>query len=265
MRTAFFLVVAICIAICAADEWPLVPPPGFDEKGGYFLSFFTNAAYIAFPILPWEIFILLPLLYAYFIEKPGDKLTNNRLLVGFTYWGGIYGGVVHTVAVLAVFSGLLTVNPGVNEQRGICTALPKPSADGPWCILMTIHALTAWPMGLWFLYKIYKEKKKYGSWFTWAGEKGEVKSSLYFRGGFFFTNLGVSGMTPYYGEMATIGGEIFNGKGAYSGTTWGTFWYDGRGYLEYLNYVVWFLMGLYFFAKFAMGTKPAAVGITSIA
>jgi len=207
------------------------------------LSIFPAIAYIAFPILPYELFIFMPVPFAYFAENPHPKITVARLITFITYWGAGYGGLVHYVALFSVLSGL----PKIDAHHGICTALP-PVSKAPWCALLTWHVLLAVPMGTCFLYLVYKDKKMYG-WFQWSGP--DEKKVLYSRCALYFIVLGFSGDLPYFGELAEQGGNVFDGTGVYAGTTWAN-WYHGRGVLEFLSYLSWLLSGIYFLVRAIM-------------
>jgi len=206
---------------------------------------------MAFPILPYELFFFLPIVFAYYVEKPTVKITMPRLIVTITYVGGIYGGLVHYIALLSVLSGILTANPGINQERGICTALPSPVGTNQWCILLSFHVFFAVPMGTWFLWRMRQDKNEHGAWLTWNGNTEDEKPTAYFRSGFFFTVLGFSGLLPYFGLLADIGGAAFDGTGVYAGTTWAN-WYEGRGYVEFLSYTSWIVCGLYFCTRYYM-------------
>ena len=128
--------------------------------------------------------------------------------------------------------------------------------------MMTLHVLFAVPMGTYFLWVMWKEKKLYGGWLTFGGKDEEHKATLYFRGGFFFAVLGFSGSLPYYGQFEDQGGDTFKGKGIYAGTTWLP-WYEGRGYVEFLNYTFWLLFGLYFLARAYMDKTHVRVHVSA--
>ena len=142
MRIASFL-----LAVTGAAGWTVENPgwPGVNADNGYVLGIFPNLAYMAFPILPYELFTFLPPIYLYFLLKPTAKVTIPRIIVAVTYFGGIFGGAVHTVAFLSVLSGILNAHPGVNKDNGMCTALPQIT-DNRWCVLLTLHVLFAVPM-----------------------------------------------------------------------------------------------------------------------
>lgn len=212
------------------------------------LTIFPNLAYMAFPILPYELFMWMPVVIAYYAEKPTEKVTLPRLITFTTYFGGLYGGLVHYVALLSVLSGI----PHLDKDHGICTALPPPT-DGPWCELLTAHILLVNPMGTYFLYVMYIDKKKYG-WLSWAGD--DEKVALFWRAGLVFTILGISGELPYFGQLEKVGGDTFDGTGVYAGTTWAD-WYEGRGYIEFISYLSWLSFGLYFLAKAAYHKRRA--------
>mmetsp|Transcript_79300 Transcript_79300/g.175959 ORF Transcript_79300/g.175959 Transcript_79300/m.175959 type:complete len:262 (-) Transcript_79300:93-878(-) len=223
--------------------------PGWPGVQSNPLTIFNNLAYIAFPILPYEIFIFLPIIWAYFVEKPHPKITVPRLIVAITYFGAIYGGGVHTVAALAVLSGM----PDIGAGHGLCRALPPVSAS-PWCALLTWHVILAVPMGYTFIYLVYRDYKMSGykglaGLLYWNGDN--EKFTMFWRAGFFFATLGFSGDLPYFGEFAEQGLDVFDGTGVYAGTTWAN-WYTGRGVVEFGSYCSWLLFGIYFLVRAIM-------------
>jgi hypothetical protein len=208
-------------------------------------SLFPAIAYFAFPILPYEIFFFFPLFFAYYAEKPTAKITLRLLITIMTYWGAIYGGGVHYIALLAVTSGVV-----IDPAHSICKALPPPT-PGPWCALLTGHVLLMVPMGTYFIYLLLTEKKKYG-WLKFGGSN--EKAILYSRCGLYFVTGGFSGNLPYFGQLAIQGLDALAGHGIYASTTWFP-WYAGRGYIEFASYSSWLLMGFYFFYKAAASGK----------
>lgn len=215
---------------------------------------FPHLAYMAFPILPYELFILMPIPFAYFACKTSERFTVPRLITAITVWGAVYGGLVHYIALGAVLTGF----PKVDKDHGICTALP-PVSKSPWCALLTWHVIFAVPMGTTFLVLLGKDYKKYGL-SSWAGAGHQEKFVLYWRLSLYFIVLGFSGDLPYFGELAEQGLDVFDGRGVYAGTTW-AHWYHGRGVLEFLSYCSWLLFGFYFLVRAIMAKNQVAVDL----
>ena len=94
----------------------------------------TFIAGYAFPVLPYELFVPLPWILAYFIEKPTVKVTVTRLVIFITYWGALYGAGVHSLALLALLDGqfkLENLGMGGTPEAGLCSALPPPTPRHP--------------------------------------------------------------------------------------------------------------------------------------
>ena len=205
------------------------------------ISIFPIIAYFAFPILPYEIFILIPYFIAYYAEKPTERITITRLVAFITYFGGIWGGIVHYVAFLAVLARVV-----IDQDHSICAALPAPT-PGPWCNLLSAHAVLMVPMGSYFLYLILTERKKFG-WFAWASFRQDEATVLYTRCALYFLVAGFSGDLPYFGQFGIQGFGALLGNGVYASTTWFP-WYYGRGFVEFGSYASWQVMGFYFLYK----------------
>ena len=106
MRIASFLLV-----ITSAAGWTVENPgwPGVNADNGYVLGIFPNLAYMAFPILPYELFTFLPPIYLYFLLKPTAKVTIPRIIVAVTYFGGIFGGALLCTLFMYTALGLAAV------------------------------------------------------------------------------------------------------------------------------------------------------------
>ena len=221
---------------------------GMPELTSNPITIFPVVAYIAFPLLPYELFLFMPFVFAYFVEKPTDKITITRLVAFITYFGAIWGGLVHYIALGAVLSGVIT-----DSDHSICAALPAPT-PGPWCKLLTGHVAFMVPMGTYFLYLVLTERRKYG-WFAWASFRQDEATVLHTRCALYFLVAGFSGNLPYFGQLAIQGFGALLGNGIYASTNYLP-WYYGRGFFEFGAYTSWQLMGFYFLYKVLPIVRP---------
>lgn len=271
---------------------------------GFFL--FDAATFIAsyaFPILPYELFLIMPWALAYFAEGGRVQLFTLKietLVVFMTYWGAIYGGGVHTLALTAVVgTGFKTENLGLDgsvpaegmcvtpttQTRSLllpvqtlpdplhgspkrpslcarsCSALPPPT-PGPWCVLLMAHVFLMLPMGYFFIYLALAEAKKFGAFLTFSGDN--PRAAFYERAAFYFIVGGISGNLPYFGQIGIQGTDVFAGPGVYTDNGRLPSWYNGRGFIEFGAYSSWLIGGLYFLVKACIATKGKGKGSSMV-
>jgi len=210
--------------------------------------------------MPWAL--------AYFAEGGRVQLFTLKietLVVFMTYWGAIYGGGVHTLALTAVVgTGFKTENLGLDGSvpaEGICSALPPPT-PGPWCVLLMGHVFLMLPMGYFFIYLALAEAKKFGAFLTFSGDN--PRAAFYERAAFYFIVGGISGNLPYFGQIGIQGTDVFAGPGVYTDNGRLPSWYNGRGFIEFGAYSSWLIGGLYFLVKACIATKGKGKGSSMV-
>jgi len=190
---------------------------------------------VLFPLWPWEIFIVMPFVLAYYGPK-------RSTILFITIFGAVFCGVGHT-------AGLIQAIQTVLGGKGICvSALPgAPSdIDTYWmCQMMAVHIFLMVIMGYHFLFLALSDKKR-------VPDTGVAKI-YYQRCARFFVIGGISQITPYVAVIAQYPerfGEFMAAPGFYSAR-----WFS-PGLTEFGEPIIWISMGLYFFVK---STKGASI------
>jgi len=189
---------------------------------------------ILFPLWPWEPFIVMPFVLAYYGPK------RNTLLF-ITIFGAIFCGVGHSAGLIQAFQ---TTFGG----KGICvSALPGAPVDIStfWmCNMMAVHIYLMVIMGYHFLFLALDPKKR-------VPEKGAAKI-YYQRCARFFVIGGISQIIPYVAVIAEYP-ERFQSFMVAPGFYSARFFTPGA--VEFGEPIVWIAMGLYFFAKSTKGAS----------
>ena len=201
-----------------------------------FVDFLNTLLAILFPLWPWEIFIVMPFVLAYYGPK-------RATILFITIFGAVFCGIGHT-------AGLIQAIQTVSGGKGICvSALPGAplDIDTYWmCQMMAVHIFLMVAMGYHFLYVSLDPKKR-------MPETGAAKT-YYLRCGRFFVIGGISQIIPYVAVIAQYP-ERFDAFMAAPG------FYSARsftpGLVEFGEPIVWMVMGIYFFSKATKGASSA--------
>jgi len=172
------------------------------------LTFLNWVFAFAFPLLPYELFTVLPWVTVYLAYRQPAYV---GALTGFTtLFPAVFFGIVHalgTVQFIQVWFGL----------PGICGALPPPTpGDKLWCYTMSIHGFLTVPVGWYMLYLAVLDYKSTGSLLVW----NKTEADLYFRCAVLYIFWGISLFVPYIGELSVSGTGILFGPGLYTSLGW---------------------------------------------
>ena len=140
---------------------------------------------ILFPLWPWELFMVMPFVLAYYASK-NTAAAKKNLILFITIFGAVFAGVGHTAGLIQAFQ---TAFGG----KGICVpALPGAPKDidtTSMCQMMAVHIFMMCTMGYYFIYLASNPKRR-------LPDAGLTKC-YYSRASLFFVVGGISQIIPY--------------------------------------------------------------------
>jgi len=215
------------------------PPPPAPPEPPLIIWFLNQVLRIVFPLVPWELFLIMPIVLAYLMNRALKDPTVTRgtvshLLTFVTYFSALWGGAAHSGGL---YQAVDTMLGGV----GICAALPpRTLKDGTpadhWCFWMAVHILAVCPVGYFFIYLAINDRSSPTS----------SARAFYWRMTLMLPVFGFGQLAPYLFQFVYYPEdieEILFGPGLYSHRAM------TPGLTEFLQPCVWFLMTGYFYQK----------------